>query len=266
MKKRSGTLSCVSVALLLLCFVLPTREAHAQSTTRDATPLPDKTKAGAPKKKVMLIPFDPKMYMSDIDRSINRETKLKFTEIRDQFRWGIDNQLYGQFKPTYSVISLLKDTVKTKKDIQFIYQSTGYKYTVTQGKEKTEEKTPITNGQLTLPHQGEEERYMRTVINQPGLLLAMNKKYGAELFVFVSEVDMKSVPAIDGTHGREAWVHFTVYDLEGKQVGGGLAKVPFDTDQNEPKKIVSTVMASAAKAIYARAVPAPPVAKEVEGK
>jgi hypothetical protein len=243
---------------ILTCFLLaPALRSNAQNTTLEESKPDDKLKSGVGKEKVMLIPFDPKMYMSDIDRGINRETKMDFRQIRDLFRAGIDNQLSAQFKTNYSVISMLKDTVRTKSDLQFIYLSTGYKYTVTQGKEKTSDQKKITNGQLTVPVQTDEERYMRTVINQPGLLSAMNKKYGAELFVFVSELDMKAAVTADGSPGREASFHFTVYNLDGKQVGGGLAKSRFDAEMNDPKRIVSKAFLLAAKTIYSRSIPAP---------
>jgi hypothetical protein len=237
--------------LFVACFLAITFQA--QNSTRGEDNKPDENlKSGSAKKKVLLIPFDPKMYMSDIDRSINRDTKMDFKEIRDAFRGGIDNQLNSRFKPTYTVISLLRDTVKTKKDLLFIYKSIGYKYTVTQGKEKEAEQKSISKGQLTVPVRGEEERYMRTVINQPGLLEAINKKYGAELFVFISEVDLKSTVSAEGGNEREAAIHFTVFDLAGKQVGGGLAKVKFDAELNEPKRIVSRAFPAAAQTIYTR--------------
>jgi hypothetical protein len=260
----SGTINKVRLALaflLALSFPLLSQNSTIGEDKPQVKPAVEKT-------RVLLIPFDPKMYMSDIDRSINRETKMNFDQIRDAFRSGIDNQLISRFKPNYSVISLLHDTAKTKKDLQFIYKSTGYKYTVTQGKEKPVEQANISKGQLTIPVRGEEERYMRTVINQPGLLEAMNKKFGAELFVFISEIDLKSSVDADGNPFREAWIHFTVYDLTGKQVGGGLAKTRFDADLNEPKKIVSRSFPAAAQTIYSRTVtpPAPPTQTPAPGK
>jgi hypothetical protein len=218
-----------------------------------APPAPVKT-------KVLLIPPEQKMYMSDIDRSLNRETQLTVPQIRELFRTGLNNQLISKFKPVYKPISLLKDTTKTGKDLQFIYKCIGYKYTLTSGKEKPDEQKNITNGQITTPTHGDEERYMRTVINQPGLLEAMHKKYGAELFVFISELDLKGASASDPAPTREAWVHFTTYNLQGVQVGGGLAKVKFEPAVNDPKKITAQVLSVAAKIIYNRSIPPAPVA------
>ncbi|HXC04707.1 MAG TPA: hypothetical protein VNZ86_08130, partial [Bacteroidia bacterium] len=57
---------------------------------------------------------------------------------------------------------------------------------------------------------------------------------------------------------REAWVHFTTFDMQGKQVGGGLAKVKFDPALNDPKKISNQILSVAAKIIYNRSIPPPP--------
>ena len=207
------------------------------------------------KKRVLLIPPEQKMYMSDIDRNINAETKLKVPQIREIFRNGVDNQLNSQFKNTYKVISLLKDTAKTNKDLKFIYRSIGYKFTATLSKGKGDDQKNITNGQITAPTLGDEERYMRTVINQPGLIEAMHKKYGAELFVFISEIDMKGAQASDPAPTREAWVHYTTFNVQSIQIGGGLAKVKFDPGLNDPKKITSQVLSVAAKIIYSHSIP-----------
>jgi hypothetical protein len=246
------------VLLILLACFSPILPLLAQDATRGGTGKEEPPKASVTKQKVLIIPFDLKMYMSDIDRSINRDTKMTFPQIRSSFRSGIDNQLVSAFKPKYTVISLLRDSVKCRGDLAFIYRSIGYKYTVTTGKETAVQQKSINNGQLTVPIKGEEERYMQTAINQPGLLEAMNKKYGAELFVFVSEVDLKSASSSDPVPMREASVHFTVYDLQGKMVGGGLAKSKFDPDLNEPQRIVSRVFSQVAEAIFTRSAPPPP--------
>jgi hypothetical protein len=246
-----------------LCVLLACSfSAFSQNDTRGGNAKKEEQlKTPVEKKKVLIIPFDPKMYMSDIDRSINRETKMTFPQIRDALRFGLNNQLVSAFKTNYTVISLLRDTVKTKADLAFIYRATGYKYTVTQGQEKTGSQKPISNGQLTVPIKDEEERYMQTVINQPGLLEAMNKKYGAEVFVFISEVDLKGAVITDPSPMREAWVHFTVYNLQGKVIGAGLAKAKFDTDVNEPKKIIGSVFSQTARTVYTRSTLPPEAAK-----
>src|ERR1700744_3931932 len=80
------------------------------------------------KHKVMVIPFEPKLYMSQIDHKINAETKFNQKEIKEAFRRGINAELAKALKQKYEVLDLLKDTAKYKKDIINIYKSITFDY------------------------------------------------------------------------------------------------------------------------------------------
>ena len=53
------------------------------------------------KHKVMVIPFESKLYMSEIDHKINAETKLSQKEIKEAFRKGINAELARALKQKY---------------------------------------------------------------------------------------------------------------------------------------------------------------------
>lgn len=77
----------------------------------------------------MIIPFEPKLYNSEIDYLVNKETKLTGKEIKFKFRDGINEQLFKAFKNTkYGVVDLMEDTVKYKKDMIGIYSHLNYEY------------------------------------------------------------------------------------------------------------------------------------------
>jgi hypothetical protein len=239
----------------LVVFVLFCAHLSAQAPypkTPPAAPKPI-----TPKKKVLFIPFEPKMYMSDIDHNINRETKMNFNEIRESFRKGLDKELTLQFKQSFSSVSLLRDTAKTNKDLQFILHSVTYKYTPTKGPEKVATPANISKGQLTAQNGDDEEKYMRTIVNQPGLFAAMNKKYGTELFIFISEIDFKGASA-EGSPDREVDIHYSIYDKDGKFIYGNLAKAKFAKDMNQPKEIITKIFPVAVKDIYNHALPPAP--------
>ena len=52
--------------------------------------------------KIMIVPFEPKLYMSDIDQKINQQTKWDFETIRENFRHQLDAQLKLKFQ-TYAL-------------------------------------------------------------------------------------------------------------------------------------------------------------------
>ena len=55
------------------------------------------------KHKVMVIPFEPKLYMSQIDHKINAETKLNQKEIKETFRKSVNAELAKALKQKYEV-------------------------------------------------------------------------------------------------------------------------------------------------------------------
>lgn len=200
------------------------------------------------KPRLLIIPFDEKMYLSDVNKSINRETKKTFPEIRDEFRFGINSYLKSQFRDAYEVTTLLDDTAKMKKDLVFAYNSIGLKYvSVATGKEN--KTSNIKNGQLVSSSVA-EERYMNTVLKGPSLMAFLKKKYKADYVLFINELDIKNdVNSLGATGKRNASIHYTLYDINGKQIKGGLAKAQFSSGVNDIKKIMSSSFPAMTKTI-----------------
>ena len=201
-------------------------------------------------RKVLVIPFNPKLYMSEIDRSINRETNQSFTEIRHTFRVGLDFNVLAELKKTFSAASLMLDTLKTFQDLNMIYKGIDYKYdpvpATNKGKVKTDNynaKSQINGGQIVVKVD-ETARFMNTTVTNPSLLSILQKKYGADLYVFVNELDIKneidnSGIAMTNDYKRVIAVHYTVMDATGKVITGGLATDKFASTLNTPKKIIA---------------------------
>jgi len=72
-------------------------------------------KEAVSKHKIMIIPFENRMYLSEIDFMINKETKLSAKQIKATMRDGLNEQFYKKLKPKMPVVDLLDDTTKTKK-------------------------------------------------------------------------------------------------------------------------------------------------------
>lgn len=81
------------------------------------------------KLKALIIPFEPKMYMSGIDRDLAMKTGMTFQQIRDNMRFGLTNVLLTDLHRKMSCISLMHvDTGSVDKELAYIYSSIGYKY------------------------------------------------------------------------------------------------------------------------------------------
>jgi len=213
--------------------------------------------------KVMLIPFEPKLYMSEIDRNINTETGLSAKEIKYKFRNGINEQLYKAFKSAqYNVLDLMDDTVKYKKDTEGIYQYLTYQYMKVPNQdnykapEKEKEEKKLQKGQLTV-ETNSDARFMNARITNAKVVPLMYAKYKTDVFVFVNQLDIKTPMGTGDAYSansenRKITVHYTVYSYDAKEINSGIAEEYLPVDVNNPKKIIDKYFSKIAGTILLR--------------
>ena len=252
--KKSNTKFLLSFVFLLCTFYFSAQNTLNQKGGEKAPP--------PGKHKIMLIPFEPRLYMSEIDYALNKESKLSGKEIKQVFRDGINEQLYKSLKTQHLVIDLMDDTVKTKKDLGDIYQylvleymkvpdQKNYKPPVKEKQEQT-----IKNGQI-IDETNTDQRFMNAKINNPALVPHLYKTYKSDVFVFINQLDIRSSAnsgdpsaATDGF--RKLVVHYTVYTFDAKEINSGIAETQFPVALNDPKKIVSGYFSKLAQIITER--------------
>ncbi len=79
--------------------------------------------------RVLIVPFEPKMYMSGIDKDISMKTGMTFQQIRNNMRFGLCNELLSQLHGQMKTTSLMHlDTGGIEEELRYIYASIGYKY------------------------------------------------------------------------------------------------------------------------------------------
>ncbi|MDP1746331.1 MAG: hypothetical protein Q8L90_12180, partial [Bacteroidota bacterium] len=110
-----------NIILLFLNFIV--LFSMAQEGTRTT-----KTNPADATRKIMIVPFDPKLYMSDVDMKINQQTKWKFPQIRENFRQQLNAQLKLKLQSISPVVSFYSDSAKMAKDLSYIYKSTNLSY------------------------------------------------------------------------------------------------------------------------------------------
>jgi uncharacterized protein YqfB (UPF0267 family) len=213
--------------------------------------------------KVMIIPFEPKLYMSEIDRSVNAETGMTAKQIRHKFRDGMNEQLYKAFKTAkYNVVDLMDDTAKYKKDLEGIYQYLTYQYQKVpdqehyKAPEKEKEEKKIEKGQLNV-ETNSDLRFMNAKITNAKVVPLLYAKYKTDIFVFVNQLDLKSAGSpgkanLGVNPDRLVTVHYTVYTYDAKEINSGIAEVEFEPELNNPKKIVDKHFQKLADAIVQR--------------
>lgn len=217
--------------------------------------------------KVMLIPFEPKLYLGEVDRAIHAETNLSAREIKNKFRDGLNDQLYKAFKSAkYNVVDLMEDTVKYKKDLEGLYQYLSYEYLPVPDQnnyappkkakaEKTEKK--IDKGQLVV-ETNSDKRFMEARLTNPKVVPMLYGKYKTDLFVFINQLDILASGSKDpselgqGNPNRKIVIHYTVYTFDAKEINSGIIEVEFDPLLNNPKKIIDLHFKTAANIMVER--------------
>ncbi len=251
----------MNLKLYLLLFAYFFISTHLFAQDKTISTGSASTTATNTKHKIMLIPFENRMYLSEIDFMINKETKMNAKQIKATMRDGINEQLYKKLKPKMSVVDLLEDTIKTKADLANIYQYLSYQYQKIPNQEnykppvKEKEEKTIEKGQLNV-ESNSDARFMNAKLKNATLVPYLSGKYKTDLFLFINELDIKSVVPASGDvtlkPNRKIIMHYTVYTVDAKEINSGVAEVDLPSSVNNPSKIISTYFAQLADVVSAR--------------
>lgn len=276
-----------------------TLEIHKDKKTSTAQAVPE-----AVFNRVMIIPFDPKMYMSQCDKEISEKTGKDADGIRETFRKGICNNTFIEAKmvhnSVYKSLSMYSEDPEIIADQSFIYQSVGYKYLPVparpdtakttaisslqkasekaQGifekgpetKKPAEEGTKINEGQI-VSHPSAREKYMNTEITNPDALAYLSAKYECDIFIFINQMDLVVPPNTDyrdlasDDYSRLLKFHYTIVGKNGKEIYGDAAKAYFSSRENDAQSIVNGQFDDIAKEIVSH-LPDPNQAKALQQK
>ena len=213
------------------------------------------------KHRIMIIPFENRMYLSEIDFMINKETKLNSKQIKATMRDGLNEQFYKKLKAKMPVVDLLEDTVKTKKDLENIYQYLSFQYVKVPDQEnykapvKEKEEKTINKGQLSV-ESNSDARFMNAKLKNATLVPYLSGKYKTDLFLFFNELDIKAMNEtpgdFSGNSTRKIILHYTVYTVDAKEINSGIAEVNLPSNVNSPTKIINTYFYQLAEIIASR--------------
>lgn len=197
--------------------------------------------------------------MSEIDKKINEQTSWDFIGIRENFRHQLDVQLQQKFKKYASVISFYSDSAKMYKDLNYIYDNTSLSFDPLDKPKSSsvpaKTNSGIKNGQVAV-EMSDEKKFTNIMIPDTKALLYLHKKYIAEYFVFINQLDIKNDANTYDIHTdsylRKVDVHYTIVDKSGKLITAGIASSSFSSKENNPKKIVGQSFSPIATFISAK--------------
>lgn len=238
------------------------------------------TSAADEKPVVLVIPFEPKLYMSEIDRSLNAESGLGYQELRSLFRNGIELQATYVLKKKFEVITISDGTPTVNQEFGYVYSSIGYDYRPV----PTEPKPELTgidkvkanaaemlrqkeaekdasnsgspqNGQLQRNRGPQVEKFMAVSVINPKLFTDLESKHKADFILFVTQIDMVIPRNTDvrqlesDDYQRNLKLHFSLFDATGKEVYAGASIIGFSSKMNNPDKIIKSPLKEAIEQI-----------------
>lgn len=226
------------------------------------------TSKGDNQKRILLVPFDPRIYMNDATALIAAEDGSTHDEILEYFRYQFNLQLYDAMMDSCTIISLFSDnTRQDKEDINGLYSIISYElvkampnnpenpdkekksYFAKKREEKEQQRrldeisqynTKIVDGEIVGKRQPTHDMYLNIVFHQPEVLAEIANRREVDYFLFINQFEIKGNygdPYLTGNSKAERTikVHFSIYNSQGKLIHGsfGENKIPFDLAEKE---------------------------------
>lgn len=259
--------------LLLLSSFLPS--AIAQNTTLSIESQSiDTGFASSSKTAVLIIPFERKMYNSEIDRELATENHLSFNEISTLFRDGLSKALFIAFKENEKSrkVFVLDKSAETIENTAYVYSSIGYHYQeisepeaektalhtavdktlnfFESQKEPSPEGTYIENGQV-VSNPNMKLKFMNTKVSNAQMIPLLSNQLGIAYFVFINQLDMHYLQEgtsekTGGAYKKMAQVHYSIINDKSETVDAGLVRALIPEYMKDSEKIAQTIMESLA--------------------
>ncbi|MDD4150283.1 MAG: hypothetical protein PHE33_09660 [Bacteroidales bacterium] len=220
-------------------------------------------------KRVLLVPFDSRIYYNDATAIMAKQSGETHDEIMMYFREQFNLQLYNAMIDSCVVVSLLTDnTRQAQEDISDLYSIISYElrlamqnapehpddiekmnYFQRKRHEKNQQnklqeiensRTRIVNGEIVGKRQPVGDKYLHIVFHQPEVLSQIANRRNIDYFLFINQFDIKgnyNDPYLSGNSEakRTIRVHFSLFNAEAKLMHGsfGTTEISFDLDDKK---------------------------------
>jgi hypothetical protein len=200
-------------------------------------------------KKILLIPYNPMMHLSDADHDIAEYSEKPAAQVRAEFRNGIMRYVNSELSENYETYSMLsRESDNLKKDLDMIYGSLNYEmdtvFPVSHPlKDTLQKKSLFTKKSSVKVAEIHDLKYMNVILSHPELLQVLSGKYGTDLFVFLDQLDIVTnysdcLDLAMKIYRRQFKIHYSVFDASGKQLYGDVAVSDFQSNSNDVNNIM----------------------------
>lgn len=215
---------------------------------------------------IVIVPFHPDKYMSEIDHYIAQGTNYNYQHTRGFFRKGLDNSMLIAAKPHNEYVSMHADDPVINQDLYFIYRVVGVSVVpyeppvIADDKDfkkrladywvklqtnidpQPEPGARIEKGEVVSVRDTRELIAKARIVN-PLVFDSLTPKYNADYFIFVNELDMLNAAQSQTQYEQDDYarvikVHYSVYDAEGTELFSLVKKRHFPSYQNDLPTII----------------------------
>lgn len=222
---------------------------------------------------LLLIPFESKMYLSDVDHDLALHNDINSKEIVRRFTKAIDQSILFTFQKRCTVnsfydleeatadanLAFIRDN--TKLEYELVAKETkknGYQKLQSKFKKKQDDsyqRGGIENGQIRSKRDN-RERYMKAIVTNNLMLDSIHYIFDNDYFLFITELDLKNLYTQEMQMGRSEYqrelkLHYTIYQKDGEMLSTGISKTTFSSNLNDINKIIKTYFPILAEQIYA---------------
>lgn len=220
-------------------------------------------------KRILLVPFDPRIYVNDATAIMLKNERSNHDELMQYFRYQFNLQLHNAMMDSCSVVSLFSDNTRIdQEDINTLYSLISYELVLAtknapenpeENKKKSffakkkEEKelqrrleetkeydARIHNGEIVSRRQTTQDMSLNIVFHQPEVLEEIANRRNVDLFLFINQFEIVGNygdPYLSGNTKaeRNLKVHFSIYNTKGQMIHNsfGITKLPFNLDDKQ---------------------------------
>ena len=211
-------------------------------------------------KKILLIPYNPMMHLSDADQDIGEYSELSGEKIRAAFRLGLTSEVNAQLEKIYPTYSLLSNSLRDY-DLDLLYSSIYYRmdtvFSVSHPSNEDQlqkRKSIFSRNRNSKTKENHDFKFMNIALDRTAQLPKLGEKYGADLFVFLNQFEIIThyddcLDLASKIYSRQLKVHYSVYDVQGKELYGDVAAVDFPSNSNDINEIIQTNFPKIAESI-----------------
>jgi hypothetical protein len=208
---------------------------------------------------VVFVPFEDKMYLSDVDIDIDLASHNKFniSQLKSAIKRNLSQEMAYQIKSRGNVLTFEEGFEKQNKDLNMFYSSITYVIdkTVIKEKSNTESQNPIKDLRKKNEITETEVFFTNSKVDKPDLFYNISSKYNAKYFVMINQIDMRKARNTKqediqmGNYNRELKINYTIFDKNGEQIFAGASFSIFPNTEKSVSFIVAQYAKEAIKEI-----------------